>query len=201
LRVVGREVTVEEVAKELERDRPYYEGSGGGVTISGGEPTLQTPFVEQLCAVLKEKNVHVALDTCGQVDWNILSRITEHIDLVLLDIKHVDPERHRDLTGVTNELILANFARLVATNVPVVVRFPLVPGYNDDDRNIEQLSVLLRSHRIGSLEMIPYHSLGLSKYRQLGRIFPLASLQPPSDDYLRDKEILFRKHGIRAVRI
>ncbi len=201
LSVVGWEVTVEEIAEELERDRPYYEGSGGGVTISGGEPTLQASFVAQLCAVLKGKGLHLALDTCGHTCWDDLARIATQVDLVLLDIKHLDPARHRALTGITNGLILDNLGRLLDAGIPVSIRFPLIPGQNDDDEHIERLAGLLRDHRIDRVEVIPYHSLGLSKYRQLGRSCLLDGLRPPGENYVQAKMGVFQRFGVCAERM
>lgn len=168
LSVAGREETVEGILGELERDRIFYETSGGGVTLSGGEPLLQPEFAVGLLAGSREAGLHTALDTSGYVDPDILRSAIRHVDLVLYDIKMLDDERHRRFTGVGNALILAN-ARLVAGLVRTWFRIPLLAGLNDDEGEIRRVAVLARGLGVEKISLLPYHSGGLDKSRQIGR--------------------------------
>lgn len=168
LSVAGREETVEGILGELERDRVFYETSGGGVTLSGGEPLLQPEFAVGLLAGSREAGLHTALDTSGYVDPDILRSAIRHVDLVLYDIKILDDERHRRFTGVGNALILAN-ARLVAGLVRTWFRIPLLAGLNDDEEEIRRVAVLARGLGVEKISLLPYHPGGRDKSRQIGR--------------------------------
>lgn len=183
--LIGSDRTPEETADIVLADRIYYEKSGGGVTFSGGEPMLQYEFIEAVAGMLK--GVSIYIDTCGYCDEKIFFTMLHHMDGVLFDLKHMDNEKHKILTGVGNEKILANFAAAVSSGIPLQVRYPMIPGANDDDENISRMCALLLEYGITHLEVSPYHDFGTQKYRELGQephFFP-AYTQSGQEDRLK----------------
>lgn len=174
--IVGRRMTVGEVLDEVEKDRMFYETSGGGVTLSGGEPLAQPRFAEALVKEFKARGFHTALETSGFGPWNTLSKLTDCLDLIFYDVKHIDSKRHKELTGVDNRLILENLRRLAARFSPIVVRIPFVPGANDSREDQMMMYRFLSGlGNISWVEILPYHRLGLSKYEGLGRAYGLGT--------------------------
>ncbi len=178
--LVGHETTVDALMALVERDRIFYDESGGGVTFSGGEPLLQPEFLLEAAASCRVAGIHVAVDTCGHADPEILLAVAREADLFLFDLKIVDRETHRRFTGVPNDLILSNLERLAALHPRVIVRFPLIPGVNDDEGNITALGALLASFRLTRVDVLPYHRAGLAKYHRLHRPYALADAEPLS---------------------
>ena len=179
--VVGKEMSVEEVVEEVLADRPFYETSGGGVTLSGGEPLAQPEFAEALVRAMKSERLHVALDTSGEASWHVLAGVVEAgVDLVLYDIKSLDDWRHRQATGVGNARILANLRKLRAERpgIEIILRYPLVPGFNDRSEDFTALCELAAELEL-SVDVLPYHPLGQSKYEALGT--PKPEAQPDAD--------------------
>ena len=186
LQLIGKKMTVDEVLREVERDRAIYKTSGGGVTLSGGEPTQQPDFTAELFRRLKEGGYHTALDTCGHADWRVLKSILTDVDLILYDIKHTDPVAHKNLAGVGNELIISNLAKVAERlSNRIVIRFPVIPGYNDSPANLSAMATLLGGmSRIEAVELLPYHNLGAPKYKSLGRPYSLKEAEPPTEEEL-----------------
>lgn len=172
-------MTVEEVMNELYKDIIFYNDSDGGITLSGGEVTLQKDFMLDL---LKEshKEFHTCIETCGYCDQKILEQALPYLDLILFDIKHMDSEKHKQLTGVPNEQILKNAAFLAQNSIKTILRIPLIPGLNDSADNIMRLGTFAVEHNLNTLEIIPYHLLGLSKYAALGRPYMVEDLRSGS---------------------
>jgi pyruvate formate lyase activating enzyme len=169
IEVIGREMSVEDVLKEVLKDRPFYETSGGGMTLSGGEPLLQTDFCEALLKRAKEERLHCCIETSGFGPYENLERIRPYIDLFLYDVKETDPERHRQFTGVPNDCILDNLHRLHDAGAAVLVRLPLVPGFNDTPESFAGLAALARRlPQAQGFEIMPYHRLGEGKLERLG---------------------------------
>jgi len=166
LQVAGYEVAVPELIAILLRDRAYFDASGGGVTLSGGEPSFQAEFAAQLAGRLRENRVHVALDTCGQGPWDALASIVSSTDLVLFDIKLAESTRLREYTGANWPLVLANLDRVLASGTDVVIRFPLVPGLNDDHEHLNAVGAVLRERNIHSIDVIPYAGLPVTSTSQ-----------------------------------
>lgn len=168
-RLVGKYLSVAEVLHEVVKDRRFYENSGGGVTLSGGEPTAQPRFCYALLKKGKELGLHTALDTCGYVRWPTLERILKYTDLVLYDIKHIDAKKHRQAAGKSNEIILEN-ARRIARQKAMRVRVPLIPGFNDSLDDIAAIARFVRSE-LGSVEidLLPYNKMGEVKFERLDR--------------------------------
>jgi pyruvate formate lyase activating enzyme len=176
-------MSVDQVLDLVERDRPFYQRSGGGITLSGGEPAAQPEFAIALLRACKDSQILTAIETSGCCDWEILDALLPHLDLVLLDIKHTDPDLHRDLTGVSNQLILSNARRLAKSDTPLQLRTPVIPGYTDDPKNLRSLYQLAADLDV-DVQLVPYHGLGIAKYASLGRRYRLTKLRPPSPEYL-----------------
>ena len=169
---MGREITPAQAADAALGDRPFYETSGGGVTFSGGEATLQYDFLIQTARILKSEGIHTALETCGMFPHTRLAPLVEVIDLFLFDIKHADTEQHRRLTGVPIRLIEKNFAALLksAGANRVLPRVPLIPGFNTDDDSIKQIIAYLKHHNYnGPVHLMPYNSMAKTKWEKIGR--------------------------------
>jgi len=169
LEIVGREVTAAEIARDVLKERKYYENSGGGVTISGGEPALQPKFLLALVKILKKENVHVALETSGFAAREIFDSLLPYIDLFLYDYKETDPARHREFTGVDNAPILDNLRRLHDAKAAILLRCPVIPGLNDRDDHFQGIAALAASlPNLAGVEILPYHKLAASKIERMG---------------------------------
>jgi len=177
LKLVGEQKTVEQLFQEVMKDSNFYRRSDGGVTIGGGEATMQPEFVTALLKKCKEIFVHTAMETCGYVKWDQLEKILEHIDLLYFDIKHMDSRIHEEITGVSNELILEN-ARKASEMRPIIIRIPVIPGLNDSEENL--LKTVKFASELGEnllrIELLPYHKFGTGTYEQLGREYKLCLL-------------------------
>ena len=199
---LGYRLTVDEAVARVERDRPFYETSGGGVTISGGEPLRQAEFTAAFLARCQELGLHTALDTSGYAPWSDLEAAARHADLVLYDLKHMDPARHRELTGVPNELILDNLVRLHALRDrgQIWIRYPFIPTMNDEPENYRAmgrfLASLADSGRPLRVDILPYHQLGQSKYRKLGLAYRLDGLKPPEKPAMDEVARALASYGL-----
>lgn len=181
-KVVGEDYTVDELLKEIMKDKSFYDSSGGGVTFSGGEPLMQSAFLKEILAACRENGVHAAIETTGMTDTDSLIETAALLDLIFYDVKHMDDETHRDITGVSNERIIANLAALAKAHDNIVVRIPVIPGINDSTENLRKTADYAASLNIPSIELLPYHNLGEVKYGQLGREYALADTQKPSEE-------------------
>ncbi len=200
LNICGRYLTVGEVMEELERDKEFYGHTGGGVTFSGGEPFAQPRFLAKLARAAKERKLHTAVETCGQTPWETLATIMEFIDIVLFDIKHMDADRHRQGTGVTNSQILDNLKRLDSLEIPLRVRLPLVPGYNDDEANIQATARFAASlENLQALDILPYHRMGEPKWGQLEKNYKLHGLAPHNRDQVFACADIAREFGVEVT--
>lgn len=194
----GRIVSVRETMNELRRYKIYMDSSGGGITASGGDPILQPAFVAALFAACRNEGIHTALDTSG------LTRITPGVgellrqtDLVLLDIKHVDPEAHRTLTGRSNEAILAFARHLAAIAKPVWIRHVVVPGYTDTPESaLDTARFLAELENIERVELLSYHAYGAHKWEALGEPYPLEGVEPPSPERIQELRSIFEDFGL-----
>jgi len=200
LQLDGRVMTVDDVMNEVTADRPFYESSGGGVTLSGGEPTLNSTFALAILKECRARGIHTAIETCGECPWNFLERLLPVTDLVMMDIKAMSAERHREATGKENGRILANARLLALSGVPLVFRTPVVRGVNDSREEIGNIAsfiaelVAMRKSALhggaGSkeirFELLRFHRLAGDKYRSLGREYRASSLDPlPGEEMLR----------------
>ncbi len=167
--ITGKEMTIEEIIMKIEKDRVFYEQSGGGVTFSGGEPLSQYDFLITLLKKCKDKGIHTAIETCGYSEWDILLSVSKYTDLFLYDIKVMDDESHRKFTGVSNKKILENLKKLSSNYKNIVVRIPVVPGVNDNLENIDKTADFIASLGIKYAHLLPFHKGGVEKYRRLRR--------------------------------
>ena len=188
LEVFGKSMTVDEVLGAVEADSTFYSRSGGGLTLSGGEPLLQADFCLKLLCKAQSRGIDTAVETSGLVKWSVLEQVAEHADEVFFDIKLVDGALHEEATGVSNQLILRNFQRLVERfpRKPIVVRTPVIPGVNDADADIAAIADIVASAP-GNVrhELLPYHRFALGKYRALDTEYGLEELEPPGDEQMQ----------------
>lgn len=198
LKMAGERRSVEELVREAERDRAFYRHSGGGVTLSGGEPTFQPGFAQALIEALKERNLTVVLETCGYARPAVLQRIAGMAEVVLYDIKVISPAKHLHFTGAPNAPILHNLRLLVDRGISLILRYPLVPGYNDEDEDVRDLGRLAADLRIEQIHVLPYHKLGISKYAQLGRPYSLKNVDVPSAAALSRVREALEEKGVRV---
>ncbi len=195
LQMPAREMSAAEVLAEVERDRMFYRHSGGGVTISGGEPLMQPAFTSALLRSCRQAGLHTAMETSGLQSWEVFAATLVDLDLLLYDLKLMDPEAHRQYTGASNERILENLERAVARGIPTVVRIPVIPGFTDQDSNILAMRQLLRGiGPIRRIDLLPYHRLGEAMYARLGREYAL-SLPLVTDERLEHVAGLLQAAG------
>lgn len=199
--VAGRTMTVEQVLDVVERDRPFYEESGGGVTLSGGEPLLQPSFAVGLLRAAKQRGLHTALDTCGYAPWRTFERLRADVDLFLYDLKLVDPVRHRRYTGVGNDRILANLQRLSRLGHRIALRMPVVPGITDDAENVAAVCAFAASlPRLARVDLLAYHRTGVDKYRRLDRGYRLLHTDAPSRERMQQIAATMTAAGLPVAR-
>ena len=197
LRLYGREMTVEEVLAVVREDRIFY-GATGGITLSGGEPMAQPEFTAALLAAAKAEGLNTALDTCGDVPKPLFETIAADVDCFLYDIKHMDRERHRALTGRPNDRILDNYRYLVARGCRIEVRIPLVPGCNDDPAALDGMAAFLASAPPERVKLLPYHSYGQGKYEAMALTYGGRELVPPSAEQLLAAADRLRRFGLNV---
>jgi len=187
LELAGRKVTAQEVIDEIEKDRIFYDQSGGGATLSGGEPLAQPEFCGEILAELNKRNIPAALDTSGLAPWEVLIENAGKADLVLFDLKMIDEKKHKDSTGVSNRLILENLEKLACGHKNIVVRIPLIAGVNDGDENIRRTIDFLRPLKtIKKVSLLKYHKGGVEKYKNLGKVSCFQIFKAPSDKRMED---------------
>ena len=169
LTTVGRSATAEEVIKEVMRDEMFFETSGGGITLSGGEPMLQREFVKTVFAMAKERGIHTALETNAVYDYAWLDGVKENVDLFLVDFKATDPDAHKQFTGADNTLVLENLKKLYGDGRDVLIRCPIVSGQNDTQEHFKKIAELTHAYpNFMGAELLPYHRLGVSKISRFG---------------------------------
>lgn len=195
----GKVVTVDELYREVEKDSPFYRRSNGGVTVGGGEPTLQHAFVAEFLKKCKQHYMHTAMETCGYVEWEHLDKLLDYLDLIYIDLKHLDPRQHKALTGVPNERILEN-TRKASAKRPLIIRIPLVPGLND---SLENLSATARfASELGDnfmrIELLPYHKFGTQTYGRLGREYEIGQVEPPDEAQMKRLRMIVETCGVKA---
>lgn len=196
----GREMEAADVMDVIMEDKSFYEHSGGGMTISGGEPLLQHTFCRELLLLAKENSLHTAIDTCGAVPWKHIESVLNITDLFLYDVKHMDTQAHRRATGSGNELILENLAKLSKFGKAIEIRIPLVPGINDDVENIARTGQFLGNLKnITKVRVLPYHAYARSKYAALGIKDTMPDVTSPSDEKLDQIAAQLQTYGLDAI--
>lgn len=202
LEVIGKERTAADVAAEALRDRVFYEKSGGGVTLSGGEPALQNDFSLALMGMLKEEGIHLALDTCGGVRWERLKPLVDLSDLVLMDIKIMDEDKHLEHTGIPLKLVLDNARHVAELGLPLWIRTPVIPGYTDTEENVRAVARFVRSNlpTVERYDLLAFNNTCDAKYRRLDKLFPLSGESLISEEKMSGLARAAEEEGLDIAR-
>ena len=198
--IAGKQISIPEMMTIIEKERVFIEKSGGGVTFSGGEPLMQTDFLFEALSTCREKGFHTAVDTSGFTSPENLRRIIPLTDLFLFDLKHLDPEKHLQYTGVANELILSNLGVIIESGKEIMIRIPVIPGVNDDPSHLVSLIAFINKIKTAQVRMIsllPYHKTGLAKYRKFGRENLMGPIEQPTTERMKEIKELFAETGIK----
>ena len=197
---MGRSMTAAEVLTEILRDRVFHEGSGGGVTFSGGEPLMQPQFLTAVLQACREREIHTAIDTSGYVPQEVLLAAARWTDLFLYDLKTLDDARHRRYTGVPNRLILENLHALAEVHGNIWVRMPLVPGVNDAPGDVEAVVRLAASiPAVRQVNLLPYHAAGAAKFARLRKTYPGGHLVPPGAEFVAQTAAGLQDLGVPVI--
>jgi pyruvate formate lyase activating enzyme len=200
INICGRYLTVAEVLEVVERDREFYERTGGGITFSGGEPTAQPVFLEALARAAKARKLHTAIETSGYAKWDVLESTLPLMDLVLYDLKHMDSKKHRQRTGVPNDLILENLKRLDSLGIPFRIRLPLIPGFNDSVESIRATAAFVAGLKhLEALDILPYHRMGEPKWGQLAQPYEFHGISPHTGDQVHELAGIPREYAIEVT--
>lgn len=197
--LVGKEMTAQEVFQKVKRDELFYKRSKGGMTLTGGEPLFQPGFSKSLFSLCRQAGIHTALETCGHADWRTLKDILQYVDLVLFDLKHMNPEKHLEYTGVPNNLILENARKIHhELRIPFRARIPVIPGYNDSEENIHATAMFVANELSTSIpvHLLAYHQLGETKYERLGREDKNLSIAPPTSEHMVELQKIVASYGL-----
>lgn len=195
LTVCGRDITAEEAFAEVLKDRIFY-ADGGGLTVSGGECLCRVDFVCELLSMAKEQGIHTAVDTSGYVPWESFERILDLCDLYLYDVKCISPSLHKEFTGVDNALIIENLKRLSALGKDICVRIPVIPDFNDNEGEMTAIADMLRElGTVREITLMPYHTLGASKYKALGLEYGFDTSKRISDGQMSVFADIFKTRG------
>ena len=197
LTICGEDYTAQRLLERLMQDKSFYDKSGGGVTISGGEPLMQIDFVECVLKKLKENGVHTALDTTGYAKWEVLARTVPYTDLYLYDLKHMESHKHEAVVKVPNEPILANARRLASLGKTLQIRIPVIPLFNDDEENIRKTAEFCAAlgDAVSMIQLLPYHNWGTAKYLRISDA-PVFEAAPPSDEHMEKLKTLIAGYGL-----
>ncbi|MBM7557602.1 pyruvate formate-lyase-activating protein [Halanaerobacter jeridensis] len=194
----GEQISISTMMEKIKSCQPYF-NKQGGVTISGGEPTLQIDFVADLLTACKEEGIHTALDTSGYVKQDEFKKLLPNLDLVLLDLKHLDDKQHQDLTGVSNQKTLDLIKLLESERQPYWIKHVIVPGITDDLDKIKELASYLKSlSYLKKVQLLPYHRLGVHKWEELGLDYQLSETEPPSEEKLEKIKEIIKQQNIKV---
>ena len=195
-----RKVSEDEICERIHRQEIFYRFSGGGITFSGGEACAQPEFLSELASRLYDEGYSLALETCGMFDFRHLRGTLQKMDLIFMDIKHMDPQKHRQFTGADNAQILENIRKVYALGIPMVIRVPTIISVNGNDADLQAIFQFIRNEISGAgLELLPYHTYGDEKYRQLGRPLPSREFQTPTDEQMERWKEQARAMGIQVM--
>lgn len=195
--VFGYEIDVENVVKRALRDMPFFKRSGGGVTISGGEPLAQPEFTKSIIDRCRELGIHVAMETSSFTQFDVYKEVVENLDLLFTDIKHMNSDIHKKYTGVGNEQILYNIKNISKKNKDVIIRIPVIPTVNDSIDNLNKTIQFAYESQINEINLLPYHEFGVSKYCKLKRTYELSKIKSLSKDKLIELvKLVDNRHGI-----
>lgn len=197
-KLTGREWSVQEVLDEVEKDRCFYEESGGGITLSGGEVLQQANFAVRLLAEAQKRGLHCAAETTGYANQEIFAEFIQYIDLLLFDMKHWNSERHQEKTGVPNDIMLNNMRYALSRNIPVIARIPVIPGFNNALSDAKKLAELSCELGICEVHLLPFHQFGEKKYEQLGIPYEMKNIPQLHPEDLSDYLQCFLNAGLEV---
>ncbi len=200
LTLCGKDYSAEELVARLLQDKNFFDNSGGGVTISGGEPLCQIDFVVEVLQGLKANGIHTALDTTGFAPWETVERTTPYVDLYLYDLKHMDSAKHKATVGVPNERIRKNAQKLAACGKKLQIRIPVIPRFNEDEENIRATAEFCvgLGDAVQTVQLLPYHNMGVMKYLRISDGKPLEAA-PPSDEKMEHIRDIMVSYGLNAT--
>lgn len=198
-KTVGKDVTVDEILPEILADENYFVRSGGGVTLSGGEVLAQPEFAKELLKACKEHGLHTAIESSANADFDVIKEILPYLDLYLMDIKHMNSDKHKEFTGATNERILENAKKVANSNVELIIRTPVVPGFNDTAEEIRAISEFASQlNGVKEHHLLPYHRLGQVKYEGLGRKYSFDGIEPPTKEKMEYLLSVAEESGLKC---
>ncbi|MBA7566243.1 4-hydroxyphenylacetate decarboxylase activating enzyme [subsurface metagenome] len=185
-------MTSKEVLEEVIKDIPFYRRSGGGVTLSGGDPLFQVDFASEILRLCQKEKIHTVIETSGFIDWDDFVKILKSTDFIFFDIKHMNSIKHKYGTGVDNKKILENLRKITNLNKNIVIRICIIPGFNNSEKNIKDTAKFVKNLKnIRKIELLPYHNLGVIKYERMGKTYLLKDVNPPRDcDLVKLKNII-----------
>lgn len=198
-KIIGRDVTVDEVMEEIIKDLPYYRRSGGGITLSGGEALLQPEFAIHLLSACQEYGINTAIETSGYADFNVIETYLPYLDTVLMDIKHIDDNKHKEFTGRSNRLILENAYKIANAKANLIIRVPVIPTFNHTKKEILDIATFAKTlPGVKELHLLPYHRLGQDKYEGLGRTYQLTDIEPLENEYMKSLYEVVLQTGLKC---
>ncbi len=194
-------MTVDDVIKSIEKDLIFFLNSNGGITFSGGEPTYQLEFLRKLVYHFYNKGIHTAIETCGVFNFKKCEDVFQMLDHIFVDIKNMDSNKHEEYTGFGNELILENIIKMAKINKSMVIRIPVIPGFNDDIENITSTSQFVKNNiKSPKIELLPYHMFGIDKYKNLGLHDYIHKYEVPSDKTMKKLEVVVKNCGVEVMK-
>ncbi len=202
LTVYGKEMTDREVFEVVYKDKMFYEGTGGGVTVSGGEPLLQPDFLISLFNLCRDTGIHTCMETTGYTSAKVFQRVLPLTDHILFDLKHMDSSLHQEFTGKPNRQILDNAELAAGSGIPVMFRMPLVPGFNDTPQNLEATANFIKrfdGNEVQGIEIMPYHRMGMGKYEALDKAYTLNDIKPSEPDYVESIRQKIKDSGVKCT--
>lgn len=198
-KVIGQDVTVEEVMEDVMKDLPYYRRSGGGLTLSGGESLCQAEFAAALLQAAKENGINTAIESTACAKFETIEKLLPHLDLYLMDIKHMNSAKHKAFTSQPNELILENAKKLAEKARELIIRVPVIPTFNDTPEEIAAIARFAKSlPNVEQLHLLPYHRLGQDKYTGLGREYTLKDVVPPDNEHMERLLAVVNETGLHG---
>lgn len=203
LKILGQEMSIDDVMKEALSDKPLFLQSGGGITVTGGDPLYQIDFLLEILKESKKSGIHTAIETSAMTAWNELSRILPFLDFIFVDMKIFDSDKHKEYVGVPNDLIKENLIRLntysIQKDLEIVIRTPVIPGINDSPEEIDLIATWIKNNlsSVKTYQLLAYHRLGRGKYGNIGKDYSLFNVEPPSKEYMMELEKLVIDKGLQ----
>ena len=199
LEINCRYISATEVVDEVERDKKFFDIAEGGVTLSGGEPLAQFDFAKEILKICKARGINTAIETCGCYQFEFIRKAIRYLDFIYFDLKHFDPGKHQEFTGVDNNIIISNLIKLQKYNVDICIRIPIIPTINDDEKTLKSLAALIKDMPIVKcVELLPYHRLGANKYQKIALRYKLDHIKPPDSSEMFKLSTIFKKNGIKC---